>query len=318
MEVKDKNEGLKNLKKIVINQSKKIEEKNPAEELPARESVEINLQTLLQAGVHFGHQTSRWNPKMAPFIHSVRNGVHIISLPRSLVCWEIARKAVVEIAANGGNILFVGTKKQAQDIVELEAKRCGVHYVNHRWLGGMITNFKTIRKSIDQMKKLETILADENASYAGMKYTKKERLMMERDKEKLESGLGGIKKMYRAPDLIFVIDIKRENLAIAEAKKLDIPIVALADTNCDPNTVEYPIPANDDGARSIAIFTAAVSDAVSEGRAIMKERGLAVNDKAEEVEDIQVKGGDSEDATKKFSKGKRGKKATNNDAEEAK
>jgi small subunit ribosomal protein S2 len=142
--------------------------------------------------------------------------------------------------------------------------------------------------------------------------------MMERDKDKFESGLGGIKKMYRAPDLIFVIDIKREDLAVAEAKKLDIPIVALVDTNCDPNSVEYPIPANDDGARSIAIFTAAISDAIAEGRAIMKERGLAVNDKAEEVEDIQVKGGDSETASKKFNKNKRSKKDTNDDTAEAK
>ena len=312
MEVK---KALKDLKKIALSKiSNKNTEIPDEEEIPPRDPVEVNLQSLLQAGVHFGHQTSRWNPKMAPFIHSAKNGLHIISLPRSIVCWELARKAIVEIAANGGNILFVGTKKQAQPVIALEAKRCGVHFVNQRWLGGMITNFATIRKSIDQIKKLETILSDENASYAGMKYTKKERLMMARDKAKLENSLGGIRNMYRTPDLIFVVDIKRESLAIAEARKMDIPIVALADTNSDPTLVEYPIPSNDDGSRAIAIFTAAVSDAVSEGRAIMKERGLSVNDKAVEETDVKVDGGNSEEITKKFNK-KRGKKSNAGESE---
>ncbi len=238
-------------------------------EIPHREIVNINLKSLLEAGAHFGHQTSRWCPAMAPYIFTARNGIHIINLPRTIQSWEAARRAIVETTAAGGTVLFVGTKKQAQDAIVEEARRCGAFFVSRRWLGGMMTNFPTIRKSIDRMNKLATTLHDEEASLAagaGSKFTKKERLMMEREREKLEFSLGGIKEMYSAPSIMFAVDIKREDIAIKEARRLDIPVIALVDTNCDPRTVTFPIPSNDDGTRAIRLFASAVADAVIEGR----------------------------------------------------
>lgn len=243
--------------------------------LESRPPAEVSLRSLLQAGVHFGHQTSRWSPKMAPYIYTSRNGIHIINLPKTVQCWKAARQEIVNIVSNGGSVLFVGTKKQAQESVNTEAKRCGAFYVSRRWLGGMMTNFQTIRKSIERMGKVETILAEEEAAQQSgqpVRYTKKERLMMTRELEKLQFSLGGIRGMYGAPQLMFVIDIKREDLAIKEARKLDIPIVALVDTNCDPTSVTYPIPSNDDGTRAIKLFCQAVSDAVAEGSKIYQER----------------------------------------------
>lgn len=244
-------------------------------DLSPREPVEISLRSLLEAGVHFGHQTSRWNPQMSKFIYGVRNGIHVIHLPRTIESWSKAREAIIEVAARGGSILFVGTKKQAQDAVIEEARRCGAYYVARRWLGGMMTNFQTIRKSIERMNKVQQILADEEeAQKIGKttKYTKKERLMMTRELEKLEFSLGGIKDMYSAPSLMFIVDTKREDIAIKEATKLDIPVVAMVDTNSDPNIVQYPIPANDDGTRSIRLFCAAVADAVLEGKKMYSKR----------------------------------------------
>lgn len=212
---------------------------------------------------------------MAPYIYTSRNGIHIINLPKTVQCWKAARQEIVNIVANGGSVLFVGTKKQAQESINLEAKRCGAFFVSRRWLGGMMTNFQTIRKSIERMGKVETILAEEEtAQQTGqqVRYTKKERLMMARELEKLQFSLGGIRGMYSAPQLMFVIDIKREDLAIKEARKLDIPIVALVDTNCDPSSVTYPIPSNDDGTRAIRLFCQAVSDAVIEGNKLYQER----------------------------------------------
>lgn len=245
-------------------------------EITAREPVEISMRTLLQAGVHFGHQTSRWCPAMAPYIHSSRNGIHIINLPHSVKGWENARKAIVDVVARGGNILIVGTKKQAQEAVVEESRRCGAFFVSRRWLGGMITNFQTIRKSIERLQKVETILEEEEKAMqeegGNTRYTKKERLMMSREREKLEFSLGGIRTMMRAPQMLFVIDVKREEIAIREAQRLDIPVVALIDTNCDPRTVEYPIPSNDDGTRAIRLFCSAVADAVMEGKKLAKAR----------------------------------------------
>lgn len=238
-------------------------------DLEPREPVEINLRTLLQAGVHFGHQTSRWNPAMAPYIYGSRNGIHILNLPKTVAAWEEARKKIVEIASRGGNVLFVGTKKQAQDVMVEEARRCGAFYVSRRWLGGMMTNFQTIRKSIERLNKIEQTLADEEQSMQkgeGSRFTKKERLMMSKEREKLEYSLGGIRDMYGPPQLMFIVDVKREDIAIKEAQRLDIPVVALVDTNCDPNEVNYPIPSNDDGTRAIRLFAAGVSDAIIEGR----------------------------------------------------
>lgn len=242
--------------------------KSAAADLPPRSPVEINLHTLLEAGAHFGHQTSRWNPAMSEYIYTARNGIHIINLPKTAQCWEKAKAGIMEIVSDGGRVLFVGTKKQAQDAVEEEAKRCGAYFVSKRWLGGMLTNFATIKKSIDRMNKISTILAEEEklaAANQPQKFTKKERLMMSREFEKLDASIGGIREMNGVPDLLFVIDLKREDIAIKEAKKLGIPVVALVDTNCDPKTVDFPIPSNDDGTRAIRLFCAAVSDTVSDG-----------------------------------------------------
>ena len=234
-----------------------------------RELVDINLRSLLEAGVHFGHQTSRWNPAMASYIYTARNGVHIINLPHTIQGWKAARKAIVDTAARGGNVLFVGTKKQSQEIIMEEAVRSGSFYVSHRWLGGMLTNFQTIRKSIDRMKKIEQIIQDEETAMLEgrpQKFKKKERLLMSKEHEKLNFALGGIRDMNSAPQLLFVIDIKREDIALKEAARLDIPVVALVDTNCDPRTVDFPIPSNDDGSRAIQLFAAAVADAIIEGK----------------------------------------------------
>lgn len=228
-----------------------------------RGPVEVTIQTLLEAGVHYGHQTSRWHPHMAPFIYGVRNGIHIINLPLTIRAWKEARKAIVEVAGRGGNVLFVGTKKQAQSAIMEEAQRCGAFFVSRRWLGGMITNFQTIRKSIERLRSLEALLANEEER---KKYTKKELLMMDREREKLEFSLGGIKEMRALPQILFVVDTKREDIAIKEARRADIPVVALADTNTDPKEIEFPIPSNDDASRAIGLFAAAVADAVLEGK----------------------------------------------------
>ncbi len=244
-------------------------------EVHPREKIDVNIRTLLEAGVHFGHQTSRWNPQMAPYIHSNRNGVHIVNLPKTISAWEKARAAILEVTSRGGNVLFVGTKKQAQDAIVEEATRSGSFYVSRRWLGGMLTNFQTIRKSIERMNKLETILLEEDDSLRvgmGSKFTKKERLMMSRDRDKLYYSLGGIRNMYGPPQLMFVVDVKREDIAVNEARRLDIPVVALVDTNCSPKNVDYVIPSNDDGTRAIRFFASAIADAVMEGKEVYKER----------------------------------------------
>lgn len=277
-----------------------------AAHLQYRAPVQVNLQSLLQAGVHFGHQTSRWCPKMAPYIHTSRNGVHIINLPKTIQMWEKARKVIEQVASEGGSILFVATKKQAQKAVEIEARRCGSFFVSRRWLGGMLTNLKTIRKSIERLNKIEQILQDEsNAQQEGRstKFTKKERLMMSKEREKLEFSLGGIREMHSAPRLMIIVDIKREDIAILEAKRLNIPVIALVDTNCDPNQVEYPIPANDDGTRSVALFMQAACDAVLEGKknfkkrvkSIKKDDKVEVVKKAEKVEEASAVEAPSED-----------------------
>lgn len=240
-----------------------------------REKVEVTLQSLLQAGVHFGHQTSRWSPAMSKYIFTARNGIHILHLPKTIQLWKQARQAIVECIAGGGNILFVGTKKQAQEPVMEEAIRCSAFFVSQRWLGGMMSNFQTIRRSIDRMAKIEQILREEEEAIqqgAQARYTKKERLMMSKEYEKLDFSLGGIRQMYSPPSMLFVIDMKREEIAIREARKLDIPVVALVDSNCDPAGVDFPIPSNDDGSRAIRFFCEAVADAVLEGRELNTER----------------------------------------------
>lgn len=222
----------------------------------------ITMKEMLIAGLHFGHQTRRWNPKMKPYIFGARNNIYIINLDKTLPMFNAAYDFVASRVAKGSNILFVGTKQQGQDIIREEATRCGMYYINHRWLGGMLTNFQTIKKSVDRMKSIEGMIADGSIH----KYKKKEALGMEKDLGKLEKTLGGIKTMKGIPDIIFVVDPRREDIAITEANKLGIPVVAITDTNCDPTGIDYLIPGNDDAIRAIKLIVSRIADAVIEGK----------------------------------------------------
>lgn len=218
----------------------------------------VTMKSLLEAGVHFGHQTKRWNPKMAPFIFSERNSIHIIDLSKTTACIVQAYEAVRAQVKQNKTVLFVGTKKQAQQAIETEATRCGMPYVNNRWLGGMLTNFATIKKSIATLKKIEKMSID--GTFDSL--TKKEISLLTKQKAKLEKNLGGIKNMTELPGIIFIIDTRKEDLAIAEAKRLGIPVVAVVDTNCDPSDIAYPIPGNDDAIRAISLFVEIIANAV--------------------------------------------------------
>lgn len=221
----------------------------------------VEIEALLKAGVHFGHLTSRWNPKMRPYIFMARNGIHIIDLMQTQALLDEAGDAATRITKQGRDILFVGTKKQAQEIIRGEAERAGMPYVCERWLGGMLTNFQTIRQSIRRME----LLAVQQGDGTFDKLKKKERLMRQREQEKLERVLSGIKEMPKLPGGIFVVDIRREHIAVKEARKLDIPVIALVDTNCDPDWVDFPIPANDDALKSIQLLTTTIASAAMEG-----------------------------------------------------
>lgn len=229
---------------------------------------EISMKQLLEAGVHFGHQTSRWNPKMRPYIFGARNGIHIIDLQQTVTMFKNVSAFVRDLTASGGNILFVGTKKQAQEAIKEEAERCGMFYVHNRWLGGTLTNFATIRQSIERLRKIEEM---ENNPKIVEALTKKELLGLKREKEKLEQSLGGIKGMKKLPDAIFVIDPKQEEIAVREARKLGIPVVAVIDTNCDPDMVDYKIAGNDDAIRAIRLFCAAIADSALEGKSLHEQ-----------------------------------------------
>jgi small subunit ribosomal protein S2 len=222
----------------------------------------ITMKELLEAGVHFGHQTKRWNPKMKPYIFGARNGIYIIDLQKTVRLFKNAYSFVTEAARSGETFLFVGTKKQGQDSVAEEATRCGMYYVNQRWLGGMLTNFSTVKQSIERLKKLDAMFADGTIEA----YTKKERLQHEKEREKLEKTLGGIKGMGKLPGVLFVVDPQNEEIAVCEAKKLGIPVVAIVDTNCDPDKIDYVIPGNDDAIRAIRLLASKIADAVIEGR----------------------------------------------------
>lgn len=222
----------------------------------------FNLRQLMEAGVHFGHQTRRWHPAMAPYIYGVRNGVHIIDLTRTMPMLHRALVAIRDTVANGGRVLFVGTKRQAQEPIAEAAKRCGQYYVNHRWLGGTLTNWRTISQSIRRLRDLEAQLADPKKTEG---LTKKELLHLERRRQKLERALGGIKDMGGVPDILFVIDVVREATAVAEARRLGIPIVAICDTNADPRPITYPVPGNDDATRAIRLYCDLVAQAVLDG-----------------------------------------------------
>ena len=234
----------------------------------------ISMKQLLEAGVHFGHQTSRWNPKMAPYIYTERNGIHIIDLQKSVGMVDTAYEAIKNIVANGGTILFVGTKKQAQEAVRDEAVRSGMYFVNERWLGGMLTNFKTIKSRIAKLKEYEKM--SEDGTFEVL--PKKEVIQIKKAWEKLEKNLGGIKEMKKLPDAIFVVDPKKERICIQEAHTLDIPVIGIADTNCDPDELTYVIPGNDDAIRAVKLIVAKMADAVIEAN-----QGEQVGDAAEEV-----------------------------------
>lgn len=221
----------------------------------------ITMKELLEAGVHFGHQTKRWNPKMKPYIFGARNGIYIIDLQKTVRLFKNAYNYVVDAAKSGETVLFVGTKKQAQDSVAEEAQRCGMYYVNQRWLGGMLTNFSTVKQSIDRLKRLDAMFADGSVEA----YTKKEALKLEKERKKLEKTLGGIKGMGRQPGVLFVIDPKNEEIAVNEAKKLGTKVVAIVDTNCDPDNIDFVIPGNDDAIRAIRLLTSKIADAIIEG-----------------------------------------------------
>ncbi|MCX7627667.1 MAG: 30S ribosomal protein S2 [Methylophilaceae bacterium] len=223
----------------------------------------ITMRQMLEAGVHFGHQTRYWNPKMAPFIFGERNKIHIINLEKTLPMFEEALKYVRQLAAHKGRILFVGTKRQARDIIREEAVRAGCFYVNHRWLGGMLTNYKTIKQSIKRLRDLETLLSEGGADHL----SKKEALHLKREMEKLERSIGGIKEMGGLPDALFVIDVGHESGAVTEANKLGIPVIGVVDTNNSPDGVAYVIPGNDDSSRAIRLYARGVADAILEGRA---------------------------------------------------
>ncbi|QOR72078.1 30S ribosomal protein S2 [Ruania alkalisoli] len=222
----------------------------------------VTMRQLLESGVHFGHQTRRWNPKMKRFIFTERNGIYIIDLQQSLQDIDRAYEFVKETVAHGGTILFVGTKKQAQEAVAEQATRVGMPYVNQRWLGGMLTNFGTVSKRLSRLKELEEVDFDDVASSA---FTKKELLMQRRERDKLARTLGGIRDMAKLPSAVWIVDTKKEHLAVAEARKLNIPIVAILDTNCDPDEVDYPIPGNDDAIRAVTLLTRVIADGAAEG-----------------------------------------------------
>ena len=222
----------------------------------------ISMKQLLEAGVHFGHQTRRWNPKMAPYIFTERNGIHIIDLQKSVVKVDEAYKAVFEIAEQGGTILFVGTKKQAQDAVKSEAERCGMYFVNERWLGGMLTNFRTIQSRIDRLKKIEKMQEDGTFDVL----PKKEVAGLKKEYEKLDKNLGGIRDMKRIPDAIFVVDPKKERICVQEAQTLGITLIGIGDTNCDPEELDYIIPGNDDAIRAVKLIVGKMADAVIEAK----------------------------------------------------
>ncbi|MFC6998328.1 30S ribosomal protein S2 [Rufibacter roseus] len=241
---------------------------------------------LLDAGVHFGHLTRKWDPKMAPYIFMEKNGIHIIDLNKTLVSLEEATNAIKQIAKSGRKIMFVATKKQAQDIVAEEARRLKMPYVTDRWLGGMLTNFQTVRKSLKKMSTIDKMVKD-NTAYAAM--AKRERLMLSREREKLERVLGGIADLSRLPAALFVVDVKRESIAIKEAQKLNLPVFAIVDTNSNPELVDFPIPANDDASKSIALITSLVGKAIEEGLSERKVDKDETEKKRAEEEGIQEK-----------------------------
>ncbi len=235
----------------------------------------VSMKSLLEAGVHFGHQTNKWNPRMKPYIFGARNNIYIIDLQQTVSLFQSAYQFIVNMVAEGGELLFVGTKKQSQEAIREEAERCGMPYVNQRWLGGMLTNFVTIKKSIDRLNQLDAMFADDSIRA----FPKKEVLLLQKERQKLEKVLGGIRRIKGYPGGLFVVDTKREYIAVQEARKLQIPLVAVVDTNCDPDEIDYIIPGNDDAIRAIKLFSSRIADAVLEGKKRWEEKMQASGDK---------------------------------------
>jgi len=238
------------------------------------------MRELLEAGVHFGHQTGRWNPKMKPYIFGARNGIHIIDLQQTVTHFRRTYDFIIKTVARGGDVLFVGTKRQAADIIAEEANSCGMYNINHRWLGGMLTNFQTIKRSVERYKWLESIMTDGTID----SYPKKEAMSLRRELAKAERNLGGIKEMNRLPSAVVIVDIKKEKIAVNEARRLKIPIVAIVDTNCDPDGIDYLVPGNDDAIRAIRLFTSALARAINEGMALRDQRGGGAGRETEKVQ----------------------------------
>ncbi|MDY0132849.1 MAG: 30S ribosomal protein S2 [Desulforegulaceae bacterium] len=239
----------------------------------------VSMRDLLEAGVHFGHQTRRWNPKMKPYIFGARNGIYIVDLQQTLEMFKKAYSFIEEVCEEGQSVLFVGTKRQSRDVIYEEANRCEMFYVQNRWLGGMLTNFKTMRKSVERLKYLHEIENDGRIEL----FPNKEKILLLKERAKLDSNIGGIQNMRNLPGAVFVIDPKNESIAVKEANKLNIPVVALVDTNCDPDGIDYIIPGNDDAIRSISLITSQIADACIEGRRRYEERVQSESDKNQEV-----------------------------------
>jgi small subunit ribosomal protein S2 len=252
------------------------------------------MKELLEAGVHFGHQVRRWNPKMKEYIFGERNGIYIIDLQKTQKMFREALQAVANMVAEdrGKTVLFVGTKRQAQDAVREEAERSGQYYVNQRWLGGLLTNFQTVQKSIKRLKDLDVMQTDGRYE----KLTKKERIKLDRERQSLEKVLSGIRSMNRLPDLVFVIDVRKEEIAVAEANKLGIPVIAVVDTNCSPEGIDYVIPGNDDALRAVRLFASRIADAVLEGQQMLTEGGASGNEPASEARAEPEASGESEES----------------------
>lgn len=244
----------------------------------------ITMREMLESGVHFGHQTKRWNPKMKPYIFGARNGIYIVDLQQTMHMFNAAYDFILKIVSEGKSVLFVGTKKQARDSIYEEANRCEMFYVHNRWLGGMLTNFQTIKKSINRLNHLNDIENDGSINL----YPKKERLLLGKERRKLDANLGGIRSMSGLPGAIFIIDPKKENIAVNEARRLNIPTVAIVDTNCDPDPIDYVIPGNDDAIRAIRLLSARIADACIKGQEYLAEKEQAATDKAAEEEKSEV------------------------------
>ena len=241
----------------------------------------VTMKNLLESGVHFGHQVKRWDPRMKKYIFAERNGIHIIDLQKTIAAIKDSYEAVRKITASGKSVLFVGTKKQAQQAIQKEAERCGMFYVNNRWLGGMLTNFATIKKSLLRLKKIEKMEID--GTFDNL--TKKEVSSLQKEKSKLEKNLGGIKEMKELPGAVFIIDTHKEQIAVAEARRMGIPIIAVVDTNCNPEGIDYPIPGNDDAIRAISLFTSIIANAVIESD---NENGLKILDNLDDDDSVQT------------------------------